>query len=102
MGGGKNKHDGGDEQDRGLFSNLAAYGGGAGHHYPHHGAYPPAGYPPQGYPPAGYPPQGYPPPGYGYGYGYPPPHGGYPPPYGYPPAGYPGAHHSGSIYYMMS
>ncbi|XP_020592626.1 glycine-rich protein A3-like [Phalaenopsis equestris] len=68
MGGGKNKHDGSDSHDKGLFSH--------GHAHPHEH------HPPQGYPPApgAYPPQGYPPQGY--------------PPQGYPPAGYP--HHGSS------
>ncbi|MQL86487.1 hypothetical protein Taro_019028 [Colocasia esculenta] len=92
MGGGKDKdkHDGSESSDKGLFSNIAhglsGYPPGSGYPaapgaYPPQG-YPPApgGYPPQGYPPQGYPPQGYPPQGY--------------PPQGYPPAGYPG--HSAS------
>jgi len=105
MGGGKDKHD---EDERGLFSNLAGYAvshgtGSHGAHYPPPGAYPPGpgypsapGYPPQGgyptagYPPAGYPPSGYPPSGYpSAGY---PPSGGYPSG-GYPPQGYPPQQH---------
>ncbi|CAA6656854.1 unnamed protein product [Spirodela intermedia] len=104
MGGGKDKdkgHEGGEQSDRGLVSNIAhGLAGYAGGHqsgyppqgyppqpgaYPPHQGYPPAhgGYPPQqGYPPQGYPPQGYPPQGY--------------PPQGYPPAGYPSAPHHGS------
>lgn len=98
MGGGEDRPP--NEQDKGLFSNLAGYAAAAGHFRPPHGVYPPQGgypYPSPGggggYPPAGYPPPGgyggYPPPGGG---GY-PPQGGYPshgyPPTGYPPAGYP-------------
>ncbi|CAI9770508.1 unnamed protein product [Fraxinus pennsylvanica] len=116
MGDGNHRND---TEDKGLFSNLAAYAAGAGHYprppayppqgayppspYPPQGAYPPPPYPPQGYPSHGYPPHGYSPQGYpppvGYppaGYapaGYPPP--AYPPPGGYPPSGYPGPSHSG-------
>ncbi|KAK6162784.1 hypothetical protein DH2020_002625 [Rehmannia glutinosa] len=59
------RQDNHDNQEKGMFSHLAAYAAGAGH-YP-----PPHGYPPPAYPPHGYAPHGY-------------PHG-YPPPAGYPP-----------------
>ncbi|GJR32879.1 NADH-plastoquinone oxidoreductase subunit 2 [Tanacetum coccineum] len=96
MGGDGNPYPNPNEQDKGLFGNLAGYAGG---HYPpqHGGGYPPQGaYPPTGYaPPGGYPPSGYPPAGGAYPpAGYPPSGGGYPPQGGYPPAGYPGASHS--------